>query len=173
MSRPGVRTMPRDHAYGAIDAASPSTKVDNTEMKWAVAGWIFFHDTSVPYVPKVYWPREVPKIPHTDLQLMREQNTFLAAMLTEANRRLCIPNDTGFDSPGDSNPKSMVASGGRPMMLVRTEVFARKDLELSDLRIANAALQAQLSQALFEHHEHAGHLRRLLFEHHEHAGHLR
>eukprot|EP00972_Heterocapsa_arctica_P061035 9001261-Heterocapsa_arctica.AAC.1 len=59
------------------------------------------------------------------------------------------------------------------MMLVGTEVFACKDLELSDLRVANAAFQAQRSQALFEHHEHDGHLRRLPFERHEHAGHLR
>eukprot|EP00972_Heterocapsa_arctica_P045495 6716207-Heterocapsa_arctica.AAC.1 len=142
-------------------------------MKWTVAGWISFHVTSVPYVPQEYWSREVPKIPHTELRLIRQQNTILATMLAEANRRLCTPNDTGSDSPGDPYPKSMVASGGRPMMLVGTEVFACKDLELSDLRIDNAAIQAQLSQALFEHHEHDGHLRRLLFERHEHAGHLR
>eukprot|EP00972_Heterocapsa_arctica_P098033 14463405-Heterocapsa_arctica.AAC.1 len=105
---------------------------------------------------------------------MRGQNTILTAMLFETNKRLCPINNTGsVAAPDDTYPKFMVTPGSRPMMSVGTEVFAFKDQELSDLRVDNVALQAQLSLALFERHEHHGHLRRLLFEHHEHVGHLR
>eukprot|EP00972_Heterocapsa_arctica_P093368 13773030-Heterocapsa_arctica.AAC.1 len=84
---------------------------------------------------------------------MREQNAVLTAMLFETNKRLRPINNTGtVATPVDISPKF---------------------LELSDLRADNAAIQAQLSVALFERHEHDGHLRRLLFEHHEHVGHLR
>eukprot|EP00972_Heterocapsa_arctica_P073771 10891465-Heterocapsa_arctica.AAC.1 len=78
-------------------------------------------DATSSYIPREFWPREEPKVPQTEMQLLRENNALLAKMLNEANKRLNNPNYTDSESEDESAPNSLAIYRGQPMMLVQAQ----------------------------------------------------